>query len=260
MGSHRRKWGWWLVAAIAVAVAASLFLHRRAAAPQASAPAASSAGSSGAGSPGSGSPGAVVRDTVYVEVGGESVPIVRERPVEAGESHRDAPAASGAPAASDAPDASDALGASDAPAAAAETVVAVPVEDLNGLIRSKSGKDVTISAQAPDRITLTYAGKVDIPVLGEQGMNFSATFRVVEVKGDRLVLQLDSGAAMNAAADAVAPYVLKRLPAGLVESFSGGRAVINLSAIPSVKKQLQSLDIVGFSIDSDEIRLHTVEK
>ena len=260
MGSHRRKWGWWLVAAIAVAVAASLFLHRRAAAPQASAPAASSAGSSGAGSPGSGSPGAVVRDTVYVEVGGESVPIVRERPVEAGESHRDAPAASGAPAASDAPDASDALGASDAPAAAAETVVAVPVEDLNGLIRSKSGKDVTISAQAPDRITLTYAGKVDIPVLGEQGMNFSATFRVIEVKGDRLVLQLDSGAAMNAAADAVAPYVLKRLPAGLVESFSGGRAVINLSAFPSVKKQLQSLDIVGFSIDSDEIRLRTVEK
>ena len=255
MGSHRRNWGWWLVAAIAVAVAASLFLHRRAAAPQASAPAASSAGSSEAGSP-----GAVVRDTVYVEVGGESVPVVRERPVEADESQRDAPAASGAPDASDALGASDTPGASDAPAAAAETVVAVPVEDLNGLIRSKSGKDVTISAQAPDRITLTYAGKVDIPVLGEQGMNFSATFRVIEVKGDRLVLQLDSGAAMNAAADAVAPYVLKRLPAGLVESFSGGRAVINLSAIPSVKKQLQSLDIVGFSIDSDEIRLRTVEK
>ena len=255
MASKRRKWGWWLVAAIAVAVAASLFLHRRAAAPQASAPAASSAGSSEAGSP-----GAVVRDTVYVEVGGESVPVVRERPVEADESQRDAPAASGAPDASDALGASDTPGASDAPAAAAETVVAVPVEDLNGLIRSKSGKDVTISAQAPDRITLTYAGKVDIPVLGEQGMNFSATFRVIEVKGDRLVLQLDSGAAMNAAADAVAPYVLKRLPAGLVESFSGGRAVINLSAIPSVKKQLQSLDIVGFSIDSDEIRLRTVEK
>ena len=255
MGSHRRNWGWWLVAAIAVAVAASLFLHRRAAAPQASAPAASSAGSSEAGSP-----GAVVRDTVYVEVGGESVPVVRERPVEADESQRDAPAASGAPDASDALGASDTPGASDAPAAAVETVVAVPVEDLNGLIRSKSGKDVTISAQAPDRITLTYAGKVDIPVLGEQGMNFSATFRVIEVKGDRLVLQLDSGAAMNAAADAVAPYVLKRLPAGLVESFSGGRAVINLSAIPSVKKQLQSLDIVGFSIDSDEIRLRTVEK
>ena len=261
MGSHRRKWGWWLVAAIAVAVAASLFLHRKPAGdPEASAPAASSASAPETGSPGDGSPGAVVRDTVYVEVGGESVPIVRERPVEAGESHRDAPAASDAPDASDALGASDTPGASDAPAAAAETVVAVPVEDLNGLIRSKSGKDVTISAQAPDRITLTYAGKVDIPVLGEQGMNFSATFRVIEVKGDRMVLQLDSGAAMNAAADAVAPYVLKRLPAGLVESFSGGRAVINLSAIPSVKKQLQSLDIVGFSIDSDEIRLRTVEK
>ena len=51
-----------------------------------------------------------------------------------------------------------------------------------------------------------------------------------------------------------------RLPAGLVDSFSNGRAVINLSAIPQLKKQLKSVDIVGFSIDSDEIRLRTVEK
>ena len=40
MGSHRRKWGWWLVAAIAVAVAASLLLHRRTAGePESSSPA-----------------------------------------------------------------------------------------------------------------------------------------------------------------------------------------------------------------------------
>jgi hypothetical protein len=107
---------------------------------------------------------------------------------------------------------------------------------------------------------MAYAGKVDLPMVGEQDMNFSVDFRVVEVTGNRLVLQLDSGAAMNLAADAVAPYVLKRLPAGLVDSFSNGRAVINLSAIPQLKKQLKSVDIVGFSIDSNEIRLRTVEK
>ena len=231
MGSHRRKWGWWLVAAIAVAVAASLFLHRNPSGPSgsdASAPATATVSA-----PEAGSSGTVVRDTVYVGVDGTSVPVVRERkePSE-----------------------------TDAPAAAVETVVAVPVEDLNGLIRGKSGKDVTLSAQSPDRITLTYAGKVDIPVLGEQGMNFSSSFKVVEVKGDRLVLQLDSGAAMNAAADLVAPRILDRLPAGLVDSFSGGRAVINLSAVPQLKKQLKSLEIVGFSIDEDAIRLRTVEK
>ena len=230
MGSHRRKWGWWLVAAIAVAVAASLFLHRNPAGP--SAPVSAETEFSGP----------VVRDTVYVKVDGETVPVVRDRTVETGKPDEDAPAAS------------------DAPAATVETVVAVPVEVLNELVRGKSGRDVTLSTSAPDKITMSYAGKVDLPMLGEQDMNFSVDFKVVEVTGDRLVLQLDSGAAMNLAADAVAPYVLKRLPAGLVDSFSNGRAVINLSAIPQLKKQLKSVDIVGFSIDSDEIRLRTVEK
>ena len=228
MGSHRRNWGWWLVAAIAVAVAASLLLHRKTAGePEASSPAAEAD-----------APENVVRDTVYVKVDGESVPVVRERTVETGTSDEDAPAA----------------------AAVTETVVAVPVKDLNSLVRGKSGRDITVTTKAPDKISLAYAGNVDIPVLGEQAMNFSADFKVVEVTGDRLVLQLDSGAAMNLAADAVAPYVLKRLPAGLVDSFSNGRAVINLSAIPQLKRQLKSMDIVGFSIDENEIRLRTVEK
>ena len=231
MGSHRRKWGWWLVAAIAVAVAASLFLHRKPADP--SAPAASSSAAVEADSLET-----VIRDTVYVKVDGESVPVVRERTVETGEPDEDAPAT----------------------AAITETVVSVPVKELNSLVRGKSGRDITLTAEAPDKITLSYAGKVDLPMLGEQDMNFSADFKVVEVTGDHLVLQLDSGAAMNLAADAVAPYVLKRLPADLVDSFSNGRAVINLSAIPQLKRQLKSMDIVGFSIDSEEIRLRTVEK
>ena len=230
MGSHRRNWGWWLVAAIAVAVAASLFLHRKPA--DSSAPAASSSAAVEADSLET-----VIRDTVYVKVDGESVPVVRKRTVETGEPDEDAPAT----------------------AAITETVVSVPVEELNSLVRGKSGRDITLTAEAPDKITLSYAGKVDLPMLGEQDMNFSADFKVVEVTGDHLVLQLDSGAAMNLAADAVAPYVLKRLPADLVDSFSNGRAVINLSAIPQLKRQLKSMDIVGFSIDSEEIRLRTVE-
>ena len=239
MGSHRRKWGWWLVAAIAVAVAASLFLHRRPAPSATSDPAASTEAETA---------GTVVRDTVYVTVGDESVPVVRERKVEAGESREEAPGSAETPA------------AAEEPAAAVETVVAVPVKDLNGLVREKSGRDITLSTQPPDRIVLTYAGKVDVPMLGEQSMDFSAGFKIIEVKGDRLVLQLDNGAAMNAAADLLAPRILERLPAGLVDSFSGGRAVINLSAVPSLKKQLKSLDIVGFSLDEESIRLRTVGK
>ena len=250
MGSHRRKWGWWLVAAIAVAVAASLFLHLKPAGePEASAPAASSASA-----PESGSPGTVVRDTVYVTVDDETVPVIRERKVETGKPQEDASGDVSGEASGEAP------AASEAPAAAVETVVAVPVKDLNGLLRDKSGRDITLTTQAPDRILLTYAGKVDVPVLGEQSMHFTAGFKIIEVKGDRLTLQIDSGVAKNAAADLFAPRILERLPAGLVDSYANGRAVINLSAVPQLKKQLKTLDIVGFSLDSDEIRLRTVEK
>ena len=229
MASKRKKWGWWLVAAMAVAVAASLFLLRKPDDPSGKpeTPALDSGADSAAVT--------VVRDTVLVTVDGESVPVVRERKVEAVESDPDA-------------------------SAAAETVVSVPVKDINGLLREKSGRDLSLTTEAPDRIVLTYAGKVDIPMLGEQGMNFSAAFKVIEVKGDRLVLQLDSGAAMNAAADLLAPRILERLPAGLVDSFSNGRAVINLSAVPQLKKQLKSVDIVGFSLDEEAISLKAVKK
>ena len=108
--------------------------------------------------------------------------------------------------------------------------------------------------------SFTYAGKVDVPMLGEQSMNFSAGFKVLEVQGDRLVLQIDSGAAINAAADLLAPRILERLPAGLVDSYANGRAVINLSAVPTLQKQLKSMEIVGFSLDENAIRLRTVEK
>ena len=227
MGSHRRKWGWWLVAAIAVAVAASLFLHRRPAAPASSETSDQPVEADSAGT--------VVRDTVFVTVDDESVPVVRERKVETRERAGEAPAV-------------------------VETVVTVPLKDVNSLLREKSGRDIIVTTKAPDRLTLTYAGKVDIPMIGEQDMNFSADFKVVEVKGDRLVVQLDSGAALNAAADLLAPRIMERLPEGLVDSFSNGRAVINLSAGPQLKKKLNGVEIVGFSLDQEAISLRAVKK
>lgn len=259
MGTHRRKWGWWLVAALAVVLAASLLFRRCPGAP--SGPAPVDVDSSSVSVP-------VVRDTVYVEVGGGTVPIVRERPAEVsgkasgGASASGGVSASGEESGETSGEASGEVsgGTPGTAPAAAETIVSVPVKDIAGLIRQKSGRDIGLSTKAPDRISVSYGGKVDIPLLGEQKMDFSADFRVIEVKGDRLVLQLDNGAAMNAAADLVAPHILQRLPAGLVESFSSGRAVVNLSAVPSLKKQLKSMDIVGFSVDEETIRLRTVRK
>lgn len=246
MRTHRRNWGWWLVLAIAVAVAASLLYRRSATAPD----------GSGAAAVDSSAAASVVRDTLYVEIGGETVPLVTEHKAEPAGIRPGKVPGSG-PGEADAP----APGSGEAAApASAETVIAIPVSDITSIIRSKSGQDITVSTQAPDRILLTYAGEVDVPMLGEQTLHFTAGFRIIEVQGDRLVLQIDSGVAKNAAADLFAPHILERLPAGLVDSYANGRAVINLSAVPALKKRLKSLDIVGFSLDEEAIRLRTVEK
>ena len=246
MGSHRRKWGWWLVAAFAVVLAASLLFRRNA--DRLSAPASASGDSSAVSVP-------VIRDTVFVTVDGGTVPIVRERPVEP--SRKRSEEVFGEVLASGETPGEE---FSEAPAPPAEWVVSVPVEDIAGLIRGKSGRDINLATQAPDRISVSYAGKVDIPLLGEQNMDVSAAFRIVEAHDDRLVLQLDNGSAMNVAADLVAPYIVERLPAGLVESFSGGRAVVNLSSVPSLKKRLSGLSLTGVSVDESSIRLSAVEK
>ena len=252
MGAHRRKWGWWLVLAIAMAVAASLLYRRCTTGPDG--PAASAQGES--------ADAAVVRDTVFVEVDGETVPVVTERPAEpVGER----PGGTSAPGlGSDSSSSSDstpdsAPGSAPTPAPG-ETVIAIPVKELTGFIREKSGRDISVSTQAPDRISVSYSGKIDIPMIGEQEMNFTAGFKVVEVKDDRLVLKLDSGAALNAAADLIAPLVLERLPDGLVESFSSGRAVVNLSAVPQYSKRLSGRTITAITVDEGNIRFTTVKK
>ena len=228
MGAHRRKWGWWLVAALAVVLAASLLFKKCSPAPsEPSGPVTSEAADSAESVP-------VLRDTVYVQVDGEQVPVVRERP------------ASG-----------DRAGEA---SASAETVVTIPLKEINGLVRGKGGKDVSLTTQAPDRISVSYSGQVDVPVLGAQNMDLEADFKIVEVQGDRLVLQLDSGAAMNLVADLFSSAILERLPKGLVESFSGGRAVVNLSAVPQLRQRLKDVDLTGFAVDEEGIQLKVVEK
>lgn len=260
MGAHRRKWGWWLVLAIAVAVAASL-LYRRCTPEPGSAADASALASEVDETP-------VVRDTVYIQVDGESVPVITERKVESaggrsGKSsdRKEAPALeSGEETASGEETVSEFAPDSESASASAETIILIPVSDITNVIRQKSGRDISVSTKAPDHIDVSYAGKVDIPLLGAQNMDFTAGFKVVDVQDDRLVLQLDSGTAMNLAADLVAPLILERLPAGLVESFSSGRAVVNLQAIPQYSKRLSGYSITGISVDEENIRFATVKK
>ena len=84
----------------------------------------------------------------------------------------------------------------------------------------------------------------------------SADVTVVELALPRAVLQLDAGRAGNFALDMASQKLLEKLPAGLVESFSGGRIVLNLDAVPQLKAlfarlQVNSLTFYGSSLSLD---------
>ena len=86
----------------------------------------------------------------------------------------------------------------------------------------------------------------------------SADVRLAELAFPRVTLQLDAGGAGNMALDMASGMLLKRLPEGLVEDFSGGQAVLNLGALEPVKALSEKLQInsllfreEGMCLDAD---------
>ena len=86
----------------------------------------------------------------------------------------------------------------------------------------------------------------------------SADVRLAELSFPRVTLQLDAGGAGNMALDMASGMLLKRLPEGLVEDFSGGQAVLNLGALEPVKALSEKLQInsllfreEGMCLDAD---------
>jgi len=109
-------------------------------------------------------------------------------------------------------------------------------EELSRLIREKSGQAIDIQYKDVDTLTLGYDATISLPIIGKPiSHRISADVRVVEFAPPRAVLQIEAGAAGNMAMGFAAQRLLDRLPAGLVESFSGGRAELNLYAIPQLK-------------------------
>ena len=136
-------------------------------------------------------------------------------------------------------------------------ILSASYEEITRLVREKSGQQIGLQYKDADTLTLSYDAPIPIPITRKPLTHkVSADVTVVELALPRAVLQLDAGRAGNFALDMASQKLLEKLPAGLVESFSGGRIVLNLDAVPQLKAlfarlQVNSLTFYGSSLSLD---------
>lgn len=121
-------------------------------------------------------------------------------------------------------------------------ILSATYDEITRLVREKSGQEIGICYKDADTLTLSYNATIPIPILNRPLTHrISADVQVAEFAPPRVVLQLNAGAAGNLALDMASQKLLAKLPEGLVESFSGGRAALNLAAVPQLKALFERL-------------------
>ena len=135
-------------------------------------------------------------------------------------------------------------------------LLSISYDEIGSLVREKSGQVIGISYKDTDTLTLTYEASISLPVINRPITHtVAADVRLVELDLPRAVLQIDAGRAGNWAMDMASQRLMARLPAGLVEEFSGGRAVLNLAAVPQLQKLFERMKVNSLSFYSTSLCL-----
>ena len=140
-------------------------------------------------------------------------------------------------------------------------ILSLSYDEICHLVREKSGQMIGMQYKDVDTLTLTYEASISLPVINRPITHtVAADVRLVELDLPRVVLQLDAGRMGNMALDMASKKLLEKLPAGLVEEFADGRAMLNLAAVPQLQKVLERLTVNSFSFYSTSLNLDVTLK
>ena len=138
--------------------------------------------------------------------------------------------------------------------------ITIPFTELMGLIQKESGQTIGLAYKSPDEVLVSYTAYVKVPLLSRPiSKEFQVGVKLLEVSQDKVDFQLDAGM-LNGVLDFTSSFLLKKLPAGLLESFSNGRGTLRLSAISQLRPVLDRLEIDGLYLDPDNLHLKAQTK
>lgn len=135
-------------------------------------------------------------------------------------------------------------------------IISLTYDEISRLVRERSGREIGISYKDADTLTLSFEASIPIPIISNPlTRRMTADIRVEELAPPRAVLQVDAGKAGNMALDFASRMIMERLPAGLVESISGGRIEMNLNAVPRLESLFKRIEVKGLTFYGSSLSL-----
>ena len=135
-------------------------------------------------------------------------------------------------------------------------ILSASYDEITRLIHEKSGQHIGLQYKNADTLTVSYEASIPIPILNRPLTHtVSADVQLVGLNLPHVVLLFDAGKTGNLAMDMVAKPLLAKLPAGLVEHFSGGRAELNLAVVPQLKALFERMKVNSLSFYNTAVSL-----
>ena len=125
--------------------------------------------------------------------------------------------------------------------------------ELNGIISQKTQMQ-GLSLAYCDTDTTKVSFMLNILGLSP---SVSAKVKIVSIEGNLVTVEIDAGKVGGFVLDKAKKFLLEKTPEGLIESFDGKLAVVNLEAIPDMKPVLETLTVNDLSFTEDRICLDT---
>ena len=137
-------------------------------------------------------------------------------------------------------------------------------DEINGIIRKKSGHDVQISYKDIDTLKITVTTSAEVNLIGLLSKTiektFSADLQLIAISGSIITVDVDAGRLGSLVLNYAKSFLLSKVPEGLVESFDGRRAVLNLAAIPQTKAVLDNLVINNLTMAENAVYVDAAMK
>ena len=112
-------------------------------------------------------------------------------------------------------------------------------------------KGLSLSYESPDTATVS----MQISILGIISPSVSAKVKIVSIEGSRVTAEIDAGSLGGFLLDKAKKPLLEKLPEGLVESFDGKVAVVNLESIEQLKTVFELLTVNSLSFSEEAVCL-----
>lgn len=135
-------------------------------------------------------------------------------------------------------------------------IISLTYDEISRLIRERSGREIGIGYKDADTLTLSFEASIPIPIISNPlTRRMTADIRVEEFAPPRAVLQVDAGKAGNMALDFASRMIMEHLPAGLVESITGGRIEMNLNAVSRLESLFKRIEVKSLTFYGSSLSL-----